>query len=110
MGFPGVVDRQNEAGYRSIMVPGAIRGLFRALECLERLGLDTVLGPAVQLAERGLPVDWFTTLQVALAMADPQHQGPAQEYHHQSLGKNGQFLGGLVSAHRQGCGGTVPVG
>ena len=70
MGFPGVVDRQNEVGYRSITVPGAVRGLSRALERFGRLGLDTVLGPAIQLAERGLPVDWFTTLQVSLAMAD----------------------------------------
>ncbi len=70
MGFPGVVNRQNEVGYRSITVPGAVRGLSRALERFGRFGLDTVLGPAIQLAERGLPVDWFTTLQVALAMAD----------------------------------------
>jgi gamma-glutamyltranspeptidase/glutathione hydrolase len=70
MGFPGVVDRQNEIGYRSMTVPGAVRGLSRALERFGRLGLDTALGPAIQLAERGLPVDWFTTLQVSLAMAD----------------------------------------
>ncbi|MGI9490353.1 MAG: gamma-glutamyltransferase [Geminicoccaceae bacterium] len=70
MGFPGVVDRQNEVGYRSITIPGAVLGLSRALERFGRLGLDTVLGPAIQLAERGLPVDWFTTLQVSLAMVD----------------------------------------
>ena len=70
MGFPGVVDRQNEIGYRSITVPGAVRGLSRALERFGRFSLDTVLGPAIQLAERGLPVDWFTTLQASLAMAD----------------------------------------
>ena len=70
MGFPGVVNRQNEVGYRSITVPGAVRGLSRALERFGKLGLDTVLGPAIQLAERGLPVDWFTTLQVALAVSD----------------------------------------
>ena len=70
MGFPGVVDRQNEVGYRSITVPGAVKGLSLALERFGRFGLDTVLDPAIQLAERGLPCDWFTTLQVALAMAD----------------------------------------
>jgi gamma-glutamyltranspeptidase/glutathione hydrolase len=70
MGFPGVVDRQNEVGYRSITVPGAVRGLSRALERFGRFGLDTVLSPAIEFAERGLPVDWFTTLQVSLAMAD----------------------------------------
>ncbi|MGI9451123.1 MAG: gamma-glutamyltransferase [Geminicoccaceae bacterium] len=70
MGFPGVVDRQNEVGDRSITVPGAVRGLSRSLERFGKHGLDTVLDPAIQLAERGLPVDWFTTLQVALAMPD----------------------------------------
>jgi len=70
MGFPGVVERQNEIGYHSITVPGAVKGLSLALERFGRLGLDTVMDPAIQLAERGLPVNWFTTLQVALAMGD----------------------------------------
>ncbi len=70
MGFPGILDRRNEVGYRSIAVPGAVRGLSHGLERFGRFGLDTVLGPAIQLADRGLPVDWFTTLQIALAMAD----------------------------------------
>ena len=70
MGFPGIVDRRNEVGYGSITVPGAVRGLSLALERFGKLGLDTVLDPAIQLAERGLPCDWFTTLQTALAMTD----------------------------------------
>ncbi len=70
MGFPGVANRQNEVGYRSITVPGAVCGLSLAQERFGRFGLDTVLDPAIKLAERGLPVDWFTTLQVALAVAD----------------------------------------
>jgi len=70
MGFPGVVDRQNEVGYHSITVPGAVKGLSRALERFGKLGLDTVLDPAIQLAERGLPCDWFTTLQIALGITD----------------------------------------
>jgi len=98
MGFPGVVDRQNEVGYRSITVPGAVRGLSRALERFGKLGFDTVLGPAIQLAERGLPVDWFTTLQVSLAMADVRrdpgasavylpHGAPPQPEQHLALGE-----------------------
>jgi gamma-glutamyltranspeptidase/glutathione hydrolase len=79
MGFPGVVERQNEVGYRSITVPGAVRGLSRALERFGRLGLDTVLKPAIELAERGLPVDWFTTLQISLAMADLRRDPTASE-------------------------------
>ncbi|MGI9508961.1 MAG: gamma-glutamyltransferase [Geminicoccaceae bacterium] len=70
MGFPGVVDRQNEIGYRSISVPGAVKGLALALARFGRFGFDRTLEPAITLAERGLPCTWFTTLQTALAMAD----------------------------------------
>lgn len=70
MGFPGVADRRNVVGYGSITVPGAVMGLSRGLERFGRLGLDTVLEPAIALAERGLPCDWFTTLQVSLAFED----------------------------------------
>ena len=70
MGFPGVVDRQNVVGYRSITVPGAVKGLCRAVEKFSNLGLDQILGPAIELAGRGLACDWFTTLQISLAAAD----------------------------------------
>ncbi|MCB2010293.1 MAG: gamma-glutamyltransferase [Geminicoccaceae bacterium] len=70
MGFPGVVDRRNVVGPLSITVPGAVRGLSHGLARFGTLGLDTVLGPAIRLARRGLPCDWFTTLQIGLAAAD----------------------------------------
>jgi len=66
MGFPGVAGNANVVGYRSITVPGAVSGLTTALTKYGRLGLDSVLSPAIQLATSGLPVDWFTTLQIAL--------------------------------------------
>ncbi len=66
MGFPGVADNAHVVGYRSITVPGAVSGLTTALENHGNLALDRVLGPALQLAERGMPVDWFATLQIAL--------------------------------------------
>lgn len=66
--YPGVKARANERGYGSITVPGAVAGLGRALERFGRLPWDRVLAPAVKLAERGLPVDWHTTLQIGLAM------------------------------------------
>ena len=57
-------------GYKSITVPGAVAGLSQALKLHGKLEFDTVLMPAIQLAERGLPVDWFTTLQIALEASD----------------------------------------
>jgi gamma-glutamyltranspeptidase/glutathione hydrolase len=68
MGFPGVVDNRNVAGYGSITLPGAVAGLSQAVGRFGRLSLDTVMTPAIDLADRGLPVDWHATLQIALAM------------------------------------------
>ncbi|MGI9423140.1 MAG: gamma-glutamyltransferase family protein [Hyphomicrobiaceae bacterium] len=70
MGFPGVADNAHVVGYRSITVPGAVAGLSAALARYGRLGFDTVLEPAIRLADNGLPVDWFATLQIALEAAD----------------------------------------
>ncbi|MEM8740088.1 MAG: gamma-glutamyltransferase [Pseudomonadota bacterium] len=70
MGFPGVVDRANTTGPRAATVPGAVAGLAEISARFGRLGLDTTLAPAIALAERGVPVDWFATLQIALCAAD----------------------------------------
>ncbi|MCB2054509.1 MAG: gamma-glutamyltransferase [Geminicoccaceae bacterium] len=70
MGFPGVLDRRNIVGHRAITVPGAVRGLSQGSSRFGRLPWDRVLEPAIALARRGLPVDWFATLQIALAAAD----------------------------------------
>lgn len=70
MGVPGVAGNANNVGYGAITVPGAVAGLSLALERFGRLGFDTVLDPAIQLAERGLAVDWFATLQISLEAAD----------------------------------------
>ena len=66
--YPGVKDRSNERGYGSITVPGAAAGLGHAQAQFGRLPWARVLAPAIRLAERGLPVDWHGTLNIALAM------------------------------------------
>ena len=66
MGFPGVQGNRNVSGYGSITVPGAVAGLALLLERFGQFGFDRVLGPAIDLAEQGLPVDWHATLQITL--------------------------------------------
>ncbi len=66
MGAPGVRDDRNAEGYGSILVPGAVAGLARALERLGTMGLDRVMSPSLRLLQRGLPVDWHATLMIAL--------------------------------------------
>jgi gamma-glutamyltranspeptidase/glutathione hydrolase len=103
MGFPGVVDNRNVVGYGSITVPGAVAGLSQAMARFGRLALDTVMTPAIDLADRGLPMDWHATLQIALAMDllrnDPAAAGiylpkgvPAQPEQYLPLGKLAETL------------------
>ncbi|MGM8930402.1 gamma-glutamyltransferase [Salinicola halophyticus] len=66
MGFPGVVDNANIEGYRSITVPGAVAGLDHALSRFGSRSRSDAMTPAIQLAERGLHVDWFTSLQIGV--------------------------------------------
>lgn len=68
MGYPGVKDQANVRGYGAITLPGAVAGLSKALDDCGKLTWAEVLAPTIALAERGLPVDWHTTLQIGLAM------------------------------------------
>jgi gamma-glutamyltranspeptidase / glutathione hydrolase len=70
MGFPGILNNQNVTGYRSITIPGAIAGFSQALHKFGKLGFDTVINPTIELAERGLPVDWFANLQISLGSSE----------------------------------------
>ena len=66
MGFPGVKNKENILGYKSVTVPGAVSGLSTALENFGNLELDNILKKTIEIAEKGLPVDWYTTLQIAI--------------------------------------------
>jgi len=76
MGFPGVKDNRHVVGYGSISVPGAVAGLAEAVARHGRLGFDRAVIPAIDLAERGLPVDWHACLMISLAM-DELRRDPA---------------------------------
>ena len=69
-GWPLVEGNRNLRGYDSICVPGSVAGLALALEHFGTKSFAEVIEPAARLAERGLPVDWYTCLNVALAAAD----------------------------------------
>jgi gamma-glutamyltranspeptidase/glutathione hydrolase len=69
-GWPLVEGDRNLKGYESICVPGSVDGLGLALEAFGRKKLAEVLAPAIRLADQGLPVSWYTTLQIAVAAAE----------------------------------------
>ena len=52
-------DRANLVGYRSVGVPGALKGWCYAEEKFGKLGLDTVIQPAIRYAERGFAVSRY---------------------------------------------------
>ncbi len=64
--WPAVEGDRNLRGYESICVPGAVDGLGLALERFGTIGFAEALAPSIALAEEGLPVDWYTTLSIAL--------------------------------------------
>jgi gamma-glutamyltranspeptidase/glutathione hydrolase len=61
-----VKDDANHQGWRSVAVPGMARGVGLALARFGRLGLPTVLAPAIRLARDGFPVSWNATLRIAI--------------------------------------------
>ena len=60
-------DRANLVGYRAVGVPGALKGWCYAEERYGRLGLDTVIQPAIRYAQRGFPASQY--------LVDIIHQG-----------------------------------
>lgn len=68
-GWPAVLGERNAAGYGAICVPGAVAGLASALERFGTLSWADALAPAIEQAERGLEVDWFACLAIAIDAA-----------------------------------------
>lgn len=68
--WPAVVDNRNLIGPESVCVPGAVAGLSAALERFGTIGFGEALAPAIEHAERGLGIDWFASLAIALEERD----------------------------------------
>src|SRR5882672_681402 len=65
--WPAVKEDRNLKGYHSIAVPGQVDGMRLALDRFGSIGWRQALEPAIALAERGLPLDWYTTLSITVA-------------------------------------------
>lgn len=64
--WPSVQGDRNLIGPMSICVPGAVAGLASALERYGTISWADALAPAINLAERGMRVDWFARLAFAI--------------------------------------------
>ena len=63
-GHPKTKGLKAEKGYLSPAVPGAVAGMCAAHEMLGKLPLAQVLGPAIEIAEAGLSINWNLTLAI----------------------------------------------
>jgi len=63
-GWPKVEGDANIHGPLSIAVPGYIKGISLALETFGTQSWQDVIEPACQLAEWGLPIDWFSSAKI----------------------------------------------
>jgi gamma-glutamyltranspeptidase/glutathione hydrolase len=61
-----VKDNRNLKGYHSIAVPGQVDGMRVALEQFGTIAWADALAPAIEIADRGLPLDWYSTLNIAV--------------------------------------------
>lgn len=64
--WPSVEGDRNLIGYPSICVPGAVAGFAAALEKYGTISWAEALAPAIEIAERGMRIDWFTSLCLAV--------------------------------------------
>lgn len=64
--WPEVVGDRNIHGPLSFVTPSSVAGYARLKEAFgSKLPLADLLAPAIALAKRGLPADWYTTLKIA---------------------------------------------
>jgi gamma-glutamyltranspeptidase/glutathione hydrolase len=66
-GWPLVEAERNLLGYESIAVPGAVAGFDLARAQFGTLSWADLLAPAIELAERGMLVDWAASLSILVA-------------------------------------------
>lgn len=62
--WPRVEGGRNMWGPGAMLIPGAVDGLGQALERFGTWSWREALAPAVELAEAGWPVNWYTTLAI----------------------------------------------
>ena len=68
--WPGVLEHRNVFGPKSVAVPGFVAGMAEAAARFASLNWNDLLSPAIELAEAGLRVDWYSSLKIASVARD----------------------------------------
>ena len=66
-GWPGVEGDVNIHGPLSFVIPSAVAGYEEVHRRWGKLPLAEIAAPAIALAKRGLPEDWYTSLKVGVS-------------------------------------------
>jgi gamma-glutamyltranspeptidase/glutathione hydrolase len=67
--WPEVEDDINIHGPLSVAIPASVAGYEHMHRAWGKLPLSEVIAPAIALARRGLPQDWYTALKIASSAA-----------------------------------------
>ena len=96
-GWPEVEGDTNIHGPLSFVIPSAVAGYAEMHTRWGRLPLAEIAAPAIALARRGLPQDWYTTLKVATsAPILRQYPESARIYLRDGLPPVAPYQGGLT--------------
>lgn len=74
--WPKVEGDRNLKGVHSVCVPGSVAGFELALRSFGTLSWAEAMAPAIRLAEAGLLIDWYSSLNIAVD-ADGLDEFPA---------------------------------
>lgn len=67
-GWRGTKNDEAETGYRSIAIPGAVDSYLLLHDKFGSIPLTQVMKPAIELASRGFPIDWYVFFTCASSL------------------------------------------
>ena len=68
--WPGVIDNRNVSGPFSVAIPSYVAGVSLALDRFGTWSWKNVLSPSIDLASKGMSVDWYSSLKILSAASD----------------------------------------
>jgi gamma-glutamyltranspeptidase/glutathione hydrolase len=80
-GWPSVLEDRNVKGPYSIAAPGLVAGLALAHRTYGSLPWKSVVAPVIELAEAGLPIDWYSSLAILVEARDLAQEPVARAHY-----------------------------
>jgi gamma-glutamyltranspeptidase / glutathione hydrolase len=77
--WPAVVGQRNYVGHLAPAAPGAVAGLWEAHQLAGRLSWETLLAPAIDMAQTGLEVTWVLLIEIAARLTEIESHRPLAE-------------------------------